>query len=264
MNMTHHNQLWSNSIYPLIAYLIALTGSSLGLSCARRLQLLGVAQGRGWLAGGAFSLGSGIWGMHFVAMLGYKLPDAVIHYDPVLTLLSWVVAVTFVGIGMLLVSRKSTWPSLLGSGLLAGLGIAAMHYLGIAAMRMPARTRFDGGIVALSVLIAVTAATAALWATLRLASRIARLAASLVMAFAIGGMHYTGMTSMTTMTSMIDMTGPAGGVSAATVVVPLTVGLTLIVLVVSFAVLMNPVGDLVHALSRQQVPPPQSSTGFFS
>jgi NO-binding membrane sensor protein with MHYT domain len=211
--------------------------------------MVGHVQGRGWLMGGALSLGTGIWGMHFVAMLGYKVPDAVIRYDPVLTFLSWVVAVTFMGIGMLLVSRKSAWPSLLGSGLLAGAGIAAMHYLGIAAIRLPGHMHFDGGVVALSVLIAVAAATAALWATVRLANRIARFAASLVMAFAIGGMHYTGMTSMT---SMADPTaGPGDGVSSATVVVPLITGLTLVILVVSFAVLMNPVGDLARELSRQ-------------
>ncbi|MFG1807696.1 MHYT domain-containing protein [Streptomyces sp. NPDC049040] len=257
--MSRHEPLWSDSIYPLIAYLIALTGSSLGLSCARRVQLLGYVRGRAWLTGGAFSLGTGIWGMHFVAMLGYRSPGAAVRYDPVLTLLSWAVAVSFVGIGMLLVSRSTTRSSLLCSGLLAGAGIAAMHYLGMAALRMAGRRVFEGGTVALSVVIAVVAATAALWATLRLTSRIARFAASLVMALAISGMHYTGMMSMTSMTSAGPATTEqADGMSPISVVVPLTAGLTFIIFVVSFAVLMNPVGELARELSRQQVPPVQA------
>ncbi|CAG7613439.1 MHYT domain-containing protein [Actinacidiphila bryophytorum] len=254
--MPHHEPLWSDSVYPLTAYLIALTGSSLGLSCARRVQLMGHVRGRGWLTGGAFSLGTGIWGMHFVAMLGYRSSDAGIRYDPVLTLLSWAVAVTFVGIGMLLVSRHTTRRSLLFSGLLAGAGIAAMHYLGMAALRMSGRRVFEGGTVALSVVIAVVAATAALWATLRLTSRTARFAASLVMAFAISGMHYTGMMSMTS--AGAAGAERAGGLSPISVVVPLTIGLTFIVFVVSFAVLMNPVGDLARELARQQVAPAQA------
>jgi len=249
--VTHHDPLWSSPAYPSIAYLIALTGSALGLSCARRLQVMGLSLGRSWLLAGALSLGTGIWGMHFVAMLGYRVGGAEVRYDPVLTFLSWLVALAFVGIGMLLVSRNSSWAALLGSGLLAGVGIAGMHYLGMAAIRMPGHMHYDVGVVTLSVLIAVAAATAALWATLRLASRLARFVAALVMGVAISGMHYTGMMSAESMG--VDQGGEAtGGVAQSAVLVPLTVGLTMVILVVAFGVLMNPVNDLVKDLGHRR------------
>ncbi|WP_435133737.1 MHYT domain-containing protein [Actinacidiphila sp. bgisy144] len=239
--MTHHAQLWSSSWYPATAYLIAFIGSVLGLSCAGRLRVVGPGRGKGWLAAGAVSLGSGIWGMHFVAMLGYEVDGADLRYEVALTALSWLLAVVVVGVGMHVAGRRDALHHLLGGGVLAGLGVAGMHYLGMRAIRLPGSLSYDPAVVALSVVIAVVAATAALWATLRVRGRVAITGAALVMAFAISAMHYTGMEAVTATT---DGTTSTAGVSSSAFVLPLIVGLTLIILLVSFAVLMNTLDDV--------------------
>lgn len=242
--MAHHDQLWNNAGYPLIAYLIAFIGAVLGLACTARLNVVGAAKGKGWLFAGALSLGTGIWGMHFVAMLGYSVQGVTPHYSLFPTVASWVIAVAFVGIGMLLAGRNSSVKSLLGAGLLSGLGIAGMHYLGMAAIIFPGSLHYNAGVVVLSVVIAILAATAALWATLRVTGPLFTAVAALVMGAAIGGMHYTGMTALTsTVTGSSD---DLGGVAASTFVVPLVAVLTLIIFVVGFTVMLNPMADLKH------------------
>ena len=87
------------------------------------------------------------------------------------TVLSMLIAVIVVGIGLLIVGfGTSGWRTLLLGGLIIGLGVASMHYIGMAAMRMPDTVRYNNGLVVLSVVIAVVAGTAALWAALRLAT----------------------------------------------------------------------------------------------
>lgn len=264
--MTHHEQLWSNSWYPISAYLIAFIGSVLGLACASRLRVVGTAQGKGWLVAGAISLGTGIWGMHFVAMLGFDVQGVDLHYEVAITALSWLLAVVVVGVGMYVASREDSWPLLFGGGLLAGLGVAGMHYLGMRAIRMPGSLSYDPSVVTLSVIIAVVAATAALWATLRVRHPVAITGAAIVMAFAISGMHYTGMESVTATVNVTD-SNSLGGVSSAAFLLPLIIVLTLIILLVSFAVLMNTLDDLAIANGQPRTPeetPPVSPRRFGS
>ena len=99
-----------------------------------------------------------------------------------------------VGTGLLILSRSEDWRPLLIAGVLAGLGIVAMHYEGMAAMRMPGVSiSYDPWLVAASVVIAIVAATAAFWLAFRTEGSREHLAAAVVMGFAIAGMHYTGM-----------------------------------------------------------------------
>ncbi|MBD0737124.1 hypothetical protein BGM09_03730 [Streptomyces sp. CBMA29] len=260
--MQHHEPLWSNSLYPTFAYVIAFVGSALGLACSSRLHLVGFGRGKNWLGSGAVALGTGIWGMHFVAMLGYDVQGVSLHYDVTLTVLSWVLAVVVVGVGIYVAGRDSSWPSLLAGGLLAGIGVAGMHYLGMAAIIMPGTLNYDTGTVALSVVIAIVAATAALWATLRARGPLFITAAALVMAFAISGMHYTGMAAVSS--TITDHTDPTTGVAASAFVLPLIAGLSLIIFVVTFAVLMNPTEELAAenpAPVRQAPPQPATTHG---
>jgi NO-binding membrane sensor protein with MHYT domain len=102
--------------------------------------------------------------MHFVAMLALSMPGMDVSYDVPLTALSLIVAILVTGIGLHAVSREKATPKiLLFSGCFVGLGIVAMHYTGMAAMRMGAHVDYDPLWVAISVLIAVGAATVALW-----------------------------------------------------------------------------------------------------
>jgi signal transduction histidine kinase len=146
-----------------------------------------------WLAGGAVAMGGGIWSMHFIAMLALPLP-AGFAYDLRLTLLSLLIAVAVTGAGFTVATLGRAAPlPLMAGGLCFGLGIAGMHYVGMAAITAPGHIVYDPAAVALSVLIAVVIATAALHLALSEIGRVRRILAALVMGVAISGMHFIGM-----------------------------------------------------------------------
>ena len=136
--------------------------------------------------------------MHFVGMLALSLPIDM-GYDIPLTLLSLAIAIGCSAFALWTVCRDELSRRRLAVGaLLMGAGIAAMHYVGMAAMRMQPGIVYHRGWFALSILIAVAASGAALWITYRLRHDGPRMAflrplASVAMGLAIVGMHYTGM-----------------------------------------------------------------------
>jgi C4-dicarboxylate-specific signal transduction histidine kinase len=135
--------------------------------------------------------------MHFVGMLAFIMPMPM-SYDLGLTLLSFVLAVFVTSAGFYVIGNLSKSPlRLVLSGTFMGLGIVGMHYTGMAAMRGPAEISYDRQLVALSVVIAIGAATAALWLAFRTTSHGQKLVAAVVMGLAISGMHYTGMRAAT-------------------------------------------------------------------
>jgi NO-binding membrane sensor protein with MHYT domain/two-component sensor histidine kinase len=152
----------------------------------------GVAR-RVWLAIAAITMGGGIWSMHFIGMLAFIMPIPM-SYDIGLTTVSLLVAIFVTGVGFYVITRQSVTPlRLVLSGIFMGLGIAAMHYTGMAAMRGPAELSYDRLFVALSLVIAIGASTAALWLAFRTTDPWQRVAAAVVMGLAISGMHYTAM-----------------------------------------------------------------------
>lgn len=178
--------------------LVAVLASYTALNMTSRVSQ---SQGRAaafWLTGGAFAMGLGIWSMHFIGMLAFKLPIA-LGYDLALTGLSLITAIGSSAFALWLVSRATLPLShIAGGALLMGLGIAAMHYIGMAAMMMTPAIHYLPSLFALSIVIAVLASGAALWIAFRLREHTQRAffskaLASLVMGFAIIGMHYTGM-----------------------------------------------------------------------
>jgi len=183
----------------LVALSVVIAGCA-AYTCfhlASRMDSAGNAARKGLLAGAAVTMGGGIWSMHFIAMLAFRLPVAV-GYDLLLTLISALIAILVTGLALLVVTSFGplTRPRLAGGGLLMGFGIAAMHYTGMAAMRADATMHYDLLIVAASVVIAVAASTVALWLAVNLSGFRLRAAAAAVMGFAISGMHYTGMAAV--------------------------------------------------------------------
>lgn len=229
---------------PGLAYAMSCLGSFLGLRCTTRAM---AATGRArlsWLLLAALSIGTtGIWVMHFIAMLGYTIPGEIIHYDVLITIASMLIAVAVVGIGLLIVGfAKRTWRNLLLAGTFTGLGVASMHYTGMAAMRMPARMTYSPGLFALSIVIAIVAATAALWAALRLRGAVTTLAAALIMGVAVSGMHYTGMAAMHLYPpgqghGML-MTG--GGATAENFLLPLVIGISILAFILTATLALSP------------------------
>ena len=155
-----------------------------------------------WTAGGAVAMGTGIWSMHFIGMLAMHLPVA-IAYDPVVVALSVVVAIGASAFALWITGHDTLTPAQnVAAGVTMGIGIAGMHYLGMAAIRVNAETRYDPATVALSVAIAIAASFVALAIARRYRAsesrrvRTARAAAAVLMGCAIAGMHYTGMSAV--------------------------------------------------------------------
>ncbi|MFC8828225.1 MHYT domain-containing protein [Streptomyces sp. NPDC057137] len=184
-------------ITPIAAFVMACLGSALGLRCVTRSLRAEQSFKPGWLSLGAASIGSGIWTMHFIAMMGFQVRETPIGYDVPLTVASLAVAVLVVSVGVFIVGYRGSAPAvLITSGVITGLGVAAMHYLGMAGMSLEGQLHYDTTIVTISVVIAVVAATAALWAAVSVHGFFPSLLASLIMGVAVTGMHYTGMAAI--------------------------------------------------------------------
>ena len=152
-----------------------------------------------------------------------------------------VIAVVVVGIGTFIVgfSRAGTRPLLLG-GLIIGLGVASMHYLGMAAIRVQDSLTYNPALVAASVVIAVIAGTAALWAALRLDTLWSTLIASLIMGVAVSGMHYTGMAALQVHAAPGLAVSTSATASAAAFLLPLILGLSSIGFIFSAVIALSP------------------------
>ena len=186
---------------------------------------------------------TGIWVMHFVAMLGFTIPGQTITYSVPVTAASMLIAVLVVGIGLFIVGfGRSGWWRLLLGGVIIGFGVASMHYIGMAAMKMPDTVRYNNILVAASVVIAVVAGTAALWAALRLAAVWSTLVASLIMGVAVSGMHYTGIAAMHVYGTRNPgmLAAMSGGVTAQAFLLPLIVGISLLAFALTVIISLSP------------------------
>jgi PAS domain S-box-containing protein len=190
--------------YRLVALsvLLAMVASYAALDLAGRITSARGPVRSIWLTGGAATMGLGIWSMHYVGMLAYSLP-VVVLYDWPTVLVSLLSAVLASAIALWVVSQKEMGPlrTIVG-GVLMGIGIAAMHYIGMEAMRLPAMCRYSVAIVSLSVVLAIGISWIALWLTFHLRDEtVARgwrkLLGAIVMGAAIPVMHYTGMAAAT-------------------------------------------------------------------
>ncbi len=232
--LTVHNFSY-DLLTPGLAYVMSCLGAFLGLRCTTRARAhTGRSRAR-WLLLAGLSIGTtGIWVMHFIAMLGFTIPGETIHYNVPITILSMLIAVAIVCVG----------------GLITGVGVASMHYTGMAAMRMPGRITYNPGLFIISVVIAIVAATAALWAALRLRGVLTTLIAALIMGVAVSGMHYTGMAAM----RMFPATGPAGmvmggsgGATAESFLLPLVLGISIVSFVLTATIALSPTEDEIRS-----------------
>ncbi|HUQ76951.1 MAG TPA: MHYT domain-containing protein [Burkholderiales bacterium] len=179
-----------------LSYLVAVTASHVTLLLAARVRDPHAVNWKLWVVSGGFAMGIGIWSMHFVATLALKLPIRVL-YDLSLTALSWVFAIGACSAAFIVLRRLTgKHREFLLPGALIGIGIASMHYTGDASMRLSPGIRYDPLLFVASVLIAIGAATAALWIAFHLARQRAvftNFGAALVMGAAVVGMHFTAV-----------------------------------------------------------------------
>jgi PAS domain S-box-containing protein len=188
-----------NPVLVVVSVVVAMLASFAALDLAGRVRSDTGATRLGWIAGGATVMGIGIWSMHFVGMLAFHLPVP-IRYDVPLMLLSVVVAIAASLLALVIVTRLRLhiW-TIAPGGIVMGLAIAGMHYIGMASVRTDARLSYTPSIVSLSVLIAIVASFVALWLAFRFRSDLTtkgvllKILSAVVMGVAISGMHYTAM-----------------------------------------------------------------------
>jgi two-component system, sensor histidine kinase and response regulator len=227
--------------YRLVALsvLIAVCAAYTALDLAGRTT---AARGRlrlAWLAGGAVAMGVGIWSMHYVGMLAFNLPVPVL-YDWPTVLLSLLAAIFAAAVALFVVSRKKMgWPRALVGSAIMGSGIAAMHYTGMAAMRLPATCSYEPLLFTLSVVFAIAISLIALLLSFRLreenkGSAGWKAVCAVIMGSAIPVMHYTGMAAARFMPSseMPDIshsvTTSSLGFAGVSAVTMLVLGVTII------------------------------------
>lgn len=221
-----------------LSFFVAVFGSFTSLQLMRGMRGAEGGARIGWIISAAFALGGGaIWTMHFIGMIAYET-NMPMGYSAGLTFLSLVIAVFVVGVGIFILSKsQSSLLVLLVAGGITGLGVASMHYTGMAAMVMSADLVYDKILFGASIVIAVVAATAALWLAFNLEGTMQMFAASVVMGVAVCGMHYTGMAGMT-------MVPNSEAIAVDSTVAPLTLGLfifcfSMLLLVLSLIVTLS-------------------------
>src|ERR1700674_4459845 len=181
-----------------LSVLIAMFASYAALDLAGRVTAAVGWTRAVWLLGGAGAMGTGIWSMHYIGMLAFILPIPVTYHWPTV-LLSLFAAILASVVALGVVSRQTMgWFRALAGSVLMGAGIASMHYIGMAAMRLPAICQFNSFLVVLSVVFAVLISLAALWITFHFRDEKTgigweKLGGAVVMGAAIPVMHYTGM-----------------------------------------------------------------------
>lgn len=187
----------------ILSYVVATFASYIALDLTGRLRDPHTSDKAaiGWLCGGAFAMGAGIWSMHFIGMLAFKM-NMPMSYDTFWTILSMIAAIFASFFALLLLKERIINITRLAlGGIILGFGIATMHYLGMEAMKSSMDIHYLPGLFMLSILIAIIASEAALWLALksnqaRVKYRVyLKMISALVMGAAICGMHYVGMFS---------------------------------------------------------------------
>lgn len=177
-----------------MSFALAFIGSLISLMVTRHIRHAnGTVNRTAAITAGVALGGIGVWSMHFVGMVALKL-DVASSYGLVEAGVSLIAAIACTSAALVIVSKApDSLLRILGSGLLLGLGVVVMHYLGMYGMKIGGYIIWDMTLVAVSIAIAVVAATAALWLAFNTRSLGSRIAASAVMAVAVSAMHYTGM-----------------------------------------------------------------------
>jgi NO-binding membrane sensor protein with MHYT domain len=249
----HVEQFTYGVITPILSYALSVLGSAAGLIATARARRMAESRKRArWLILAAVAIGgTGIWVMHFVAMMGFSVSGVPIRYDPLITFASWIIAVVVVAVGLFVVGfgKPNAW-KILAAGVLTGVGVAGMHYTGMDAMRSAADISYNRNLVYASIAIAVVAATVALWFTVTLRRGVAIFVAALIMGVAVNGMHYTGMFAVRFSADLAAR--PSSGLLPAVFFGPIAIFVLMVVLVL-FGALLGRSGDATDPTSRRTV-----------
>lgn len=182
-----------NPLLVLASVLVAIMAAFTALRLTNGLSALPSARRKPVIAKAAIALGVGIWSMHFVGMLAVQLPIG-ISYDPLPTLVSALLAILVTGMGLILLHfGQRSHLRIVGAGVLTGLGIVGMHYLGMSAIRGNCVLLYDPLGVVLAALIAIAASILGLELAYRQRGLAQTVIGGIVLGLAVSAMHYTAM-----------------------------------------------------------------------
>ncbi|MDH5552559.1 MAG: PAS domain S-box protein, partial [Nitrosomonas sp.] len=234
--------MFENYITPLVflSVGIAFLASYTAIDLALRMNSAAGRVRKFWHVSGSIALGVGVWGMHFIGMLAFKLPVSV-TYDIFLTFISFLPAALASMVVLWVMSRSDTrWSVLLLSSVVMGVGISSMHYVGMLAMQITPSVKYDSLWFILSFVIAIVLSFVTLLIisrldlnTDRLKNTRVKLLCAMSMAAAISGMHYTGMAAAIFPPEIVTLTGSfgLGGDWLATLV-----GIGVVMILLSFSI----------------------------
>ena len=245
-----------------VSYLIAVGGSYAALEIIERWRNARGSRVSCWQLASAATLGGSIWSMHFVAMLALRI-EVPLSYAPGTTVLSLLLAIGAVGCGLQIIQVGTSWMRIACAGTTVGLGVAAMHYVGMAGLRFPGTLAYTPTLWSLSLLVGIAAATISLWLSLTLHETWQRVVAALVMGGAICGMHYTGMAATVFQVDPLTqaMPGqPSGPLAAAAALTTLALVLCALTFVMADRRLLASAMSEAEALRRTNAKLAQANT----
>ena len=235
------------SVFDGLALLVAVFAAWTALDLFQQVR---AHQGGGrlaWLATAATAMGGGIWSMHFIAMLGFD-PGAPVRYDLPLTIASFLLAVAGSSLAFLIAAGQANRRRMVLAGLVMGVSICAMHYVGMAALRTSASLTYAPGLVVLSAAVALFASITALFAVEQDRSPLWRLTAALVLGLAVVGMHHVAMAALT-VTPALQSVAPLDPPGAPPLMLAAAVaGVTVLILFLALAVAMVDQRDKLIAI----------------
>ncbi|KQS76898.1 diguanylate cyclase [Rhizobium sp. Leaf384] len=199
--------------YPLLAaaFVMCILGSVLTMRLYARVRRTRGVQKLHWLFLSGSIGGSTIWSTHFIAMISYRMP--LDHaYDPLMSLLSLAIAVGFTLFGFAVTAGRQTGATIELGGGIVGLGIVAMHYVGMAAFLVAGIKTWDPVLTVAAVVCSVGFGAVATNRIARPVTRFCKYGGAVSLILAIASLHFTAMAGMTVVPDP-TISIPAMGVS---------------------------------------------------
>jgi NO-binding membrane sensor protein with MHYT domain len=234
-----------------IGLAISCLGTFLALRAASRARACAGRTRARWLLLAGVSAGAlGIWATDFIATLGSTVPGHSIRYNIPVTLLSLLAAVAVMCAGLLITGfGRPGKVTLAAMSVIAGLGVACMHYLTVAAIRVSAQISYDQGLFTMSVVTAILAAAAVLWAASRLRGVWPAIGAAVSIAIVVSGMHDAGVAAVRLSPAGAPggmILGGSGGATPDSFLLPLTIGIAVVLFLAAAAIALSPTAEAMR------------------
>jgi NO-binding membrane sensor protein with MHYT domain len=245
------NYYTSGLVARCIGLAISCLSTFLGLRCASRARACTGQSRARWLLLAGVSIGAiGFWAADFIATLGSTVPGHSIRYNIPVTLLSLLASLIVMCGGLLITGfRRVRAVRLAAASVTAGLGVACMHYLSVAAFRVSARVTYDHVMFAVSVVIAILAVAAVLWAASRLRGVWSAIGTAVIVGIVVSGMHDSGVAAVRLTPARAPagmIIGGGGGVTADSFLLPLTIGLSVVLFLVAAGIALSPTEEAMR------------------